>query len=526
MSTDPLRGQETNVPVTLAYQGPGQADAVPDRPGLAPTHSVVPQGERFGDYVLLKELGRGGMGVVYQAYEPGLDRMVALKMILPGGLPGDADLRRFQTEASAAGRLQHPHIVKVHRVGVHEGRHFYSMAFIDGSSLAQRLARGPLPGRGAARLVATIARAIDHAHQQGILHRDLKPANILLDAQDQPHVTDFGLAKQFTADTGQTRTGAVMGTPGSMAPEQAAGEKTLTPACDVYGLGALLYELLTTRPPFRGETVIDTLTQVKECEPAPPRLLNPRVDRDLETICLKCLSKSPRDRYPSAAALAADLERYLAGESINARSLNLVDQLTRALEHSHYDVEFRPYGTMLYVFAAIVGTAHLIKHVLGVLHQGPEWVVAAITVLQFVLLFLVFWRWRSSGLMPRTTAERQLWSVWVGYVTTCSLIGVSTRVMHGPEAIVSGQMYPYFGVVGGLAFFVLGSSYWGGFYAISLAFFALGLGLAWAPQWGALAFGGLWVVTLVVVGSRLRRLGREKEMQEEKTITSVAREGR
>jgi hypothetical protein len=516
MSDDPIR-KDSHQPPTVGFFGAPvpQPTEKTTSASAGPPASRIPEGERFGEFVLLGEVGRGGMGVVYRAYEVKLDRVVAVKMILPGALASEAELQRFNIEASATARLHHPHIVKVHRVGIHEDRHYYSMDFIEGPSLAQRLAHGPMPSRPAARYVAMIARAIHHAHEQGILHRDLKPANILVDAADQPHVTDFGLAKQFTSDTSQTRTGALMGTPGSMAPEQAAGEKNLTPACDVYGLGALLYELLTARPPFKAETVIDTLYQVMEHEPVPPRLLNPRVDRDLETICLKCLRKAPRDRYGSAAELAADLDRYLHGESIQARSLNMVDQLARMLGRSQYDLEFRHYGSMLYVFAVIVGTAHIIKHFLIAGRQAVAWIVG-VQVVQFALLILVVGRWRRSGsLVPRTTAERQLWSVWISYVVTCALMGLCTHWLYGEEALYEGKLYPYYALVGGMAFFVLGSSYWGRCYAISMAFLVLGLVLAWFPGWGALGFGGVWVMALVTLGTHLRGLGLEKGEQEE-----------
>ncbi len=238
-------------------------------------------------------------------------------MILTGQLASSEDVARFHREAEAAANLDHPNIVPIYEVGEHEGQHYFSMKLVEGGSLAQGVAAGE--GRGAskedqkkaAELVATIARAVHHAHQRGILHRDLKPGNILIDAHGQPNVTDFGLARRVEGDPGHTRTGSIVGTPSYMPPEQARSEKVLTTGVDVYSLGAILYELLTGRPPFRADTPLDTVLQVLDCEPERPRKLNPRIDLDLETICLKCLEKDPAKRYGSAKALAEDLERWL-----------------------------------------------------------------------------------------------------------------------------------------------------------------------------------------------------------------------
>jgi hypothetical protein len=463
----------------------------------------------FGDYEVLGELGRGGMGVVYKAWEPGLRRHVALKMLLPGAVGDEAEVRRFHTEAAAAAGLHHPHIVAVHRVGSLDGRHFFSMDFIDGPSLAQRLAEGPLPGRTAARYLAAVARAIHHAHQHGILHRDLKPANVLLDDKDEPHVTDFGLAKHLGADAGQTRTGALLGTPSYMAPEQASGSRALGPACDVYGLGALLYELLTARPPFRGETPLDTLLQVLEVQPVPPRLLNPRVDRDLETIALKCLEKDPRARYATALELAEDLERYLHGESIHARSLNLVDRLARTLERSQLDVEFSAYGSLLYWVALIVGLTYAVKYYLVSTRQ-PIALVLGSQAVMFALMCLAFWRYRRHRLLPRTAAERQMWSVWIGYLTACLLISWVSQALFGSDKLYESILYPYYSLAAGVAFFALGSHYWGWCYAIGLAFFAVPGLMLLHMSWAGPEFAGLWVLTLLTIGTRLRRLGRTR----------------
>ena len=379
---------------------------------------TVPMPPEFGDdYELLEELARGGMGVVYKARQKSLNRIVALKMILPGRLTSAEDLERFRREAEATARLQHPNIVAVHEVGEFEGQHFYSMDYIDGPSLAKRLLQGPFPNRVAARYILLIARAIDHVHRHGILHRDLKPSNILLDSHDEPHITDFGLAKKIGGDSTQTRAGVVMGTPSYMAPEQAAGKiQELGPACDVYGLGAVLYELLTGRPPFRSETPLDTVVHVLEKEPAPPRLLNPKIERDLETICLKCLEKDPSRRYKSAEELAQDLERFLAGEPVQARPFNMIDRLARTLERSHHAAEFHSWGTMLFLFGGIVLLGHLLAFWLLETEQ-PKALLWSARLGQFAAMALIFLRFRGSeNLLPTSTAERQLWSIWLGYV--------------------------------------------------------------------------------------------------------------
>ena len=324
-ATDPLiRSLRRVLRPESADPTPPPASTLPPSAG---TDSDPPT--KVAGYEILGELGRGGMGVVYKARQPGLNRAVALKMILAAEHAGAERRARFRAEGEAVARLSHPNIVQVYEVGEHGGLPYYSLEFCPGGSLAQRLDGGPLPYREAAALVRILALAVDHAHQQGILHRDLKPANVLLDGGGQPKVTDFGLAKRIEEE-GKTPSGAIVGTPGYMAPEQAGGRtKEVGRAADVYGLGALLYECLTGRPPFKAASAAETLLQVLSQEPAPPRALQPGVPRDLEVICLECLRKEPHRRYPTAGDLAADLQAFLENRPIRARAAGRAERAWR-----------------------------------------------------------------------------------------------------------------------------------------------------------------------------------------------------
>jgi tetratricopeptide (TPR) repeat protein/predicted Ser/Thr protein kinase len=314
-------------------------------------------GERFGDYDLLAEAGRGGMGVVFRARQRQLNRIVALKMIVAGRLADDAHIRRFYAEARAAARLHHPGIVPVYEVGEHDGQHFLSMAFVEGSDLGALVSRGALPVVQAAKLIKEAAEAVQYTHERGIIHRDLKPQNILVDGTGRPQITDFGLAKDVRADGMTTATGTVLGTPSYMAPEQAEGATAeIGPAADVYSLGATLYHLLTGQPAFHSTKPIETLQHLLDREPTLPRCLNPAIPKDLETICLTCLRKDPQRRYHSASALAEDLHRWLNREPICARPV------TRRRKFWLW-CRRRPATVLLLVLlmAAIVGPA-LISH--------------------------------------------------------------------------------------------------------------------------------------------------------------------
>src|SRR5262249_38492676 len=289
----------------------------------------------LGDYELLDEVGRGGQGVVFRARQKSLNRIVALKVIGLGQWATQAHLKRFRLEAEAAASLDHPCIVPIYEVGESDGRCYFSMKFVEGGQLDEVVKRAPLSIRQAVELITKIARTVHYAHEHGILHRDIKPGNILVDAKREPNLTDFGLARLVESESTVTRTVEVLGTPSYMAPEQATGNNNkLTSATDVYGLGAVLYQLLTKHPPFAGGTTYETIKLLLETEPRQPRLWNRKVDRDLSTICLKCLEKDPQGRYPSALALAEDLERWLKYQPIQARSTGVLTRGRKWLQRN------------------------------------------------------------------------------------------------------------------------------------------------------------------------------------------------
>ncbi len=520
--------------------GPERAvdgDAVTVGATTTPLGTLPLQDRYHAGYQLLEEIGRGGMGVVFKARQVTLNRIVALKMILSGPFAANQELTRFRAEAEAIAQLQHPNIVQIYEVNEwragdgNPGSPFFSLEYVEGGSLADRIRGTPWASLPAAELVRTLALAMHRAHQQGIIHRDLKPGNILLTSDGVPKITDFGLAKRVlrteapptlgsSEPNASTLPGQILGTPSYMAPEQAESRWTdIGPATDVYALGAILYELLTGRPPFKAETPLDTIMHVLSAQPAPPRLLNSKVDRDLETICLKCLEKDPRLRYPTAQALANDLERYQHGDAIEASSVNLLSRLTRALEHKDHAAEFRSWGTMLLCFAAIIFVGHAITFVSMAFH-GPEWFDWVARGAQFGLSALIFLRYRPHTVLPTTAAERQLWSIWIGYLLAYFCTVLMTRLLVREEIIGRGAegaerwkqllIYPISAMLSGMAVFTMGSNYWNRYYLFGMAFFVLALLMPFHLQWAPLELGTLWAVCLVAIGLHLRRLGREQ----------------
>jgi serine/threonine protein kinase len=440
-----------------------------------PTGAAFPD---FGAYEVECELGRGGMGVVYKAKQKGLDRPVALKMILCGQLANEEQLGRFRDEARLAAKLHHPNIVSIYEAGELLGQPYFAMQYVGGPSLTSKLCGGALPADEAAQLLLTIACAVEHLHQHGIVHRDLKPSNILLDEAGVPYVTDFGLVKTLAGDSQRTRTGVIVGTPSYMAPEQAAGKGGhVGPLSDVYSLGAILYEMLTGRPPFRESTPLDTLVQVLEGEPRPPSELNREVPHDLELICLRCLEKDAARRYPSAAALAQDLERFLTGEAVEARDVGLGRRLLRWSRRE----------------PALV--AHLIT--LGgctLIAQTAYHLTYAVSASFHFLIIGILVAWMAASYACQLLLNQQRWAdttrfIWVGLD-----VAFFTLILHVDDAFVSPLIvgYPLLVAASGLWFRV--TLVW-----FTTAIAALSFAVLMALNWDAVIDAHKYVMFLVVV---------------------------
>jgi serine/threonine-protein kinase len=477
-------------------------------PALAPPPApgsfvpgVTPLPASFDDYELLEEVGRGGMGIVYRARQKSLDRVVAVKMLLRRDLATAADLARFRSEAEAAARLDHPGIVSIFEVGECGGHPFYSMRFIEGTTLAKRLASGGVPPREAATILARVAEAVDAAHRGGVLHRDLKPSNILIDAAGKPHVSDFGLAKRIEADQDVTHTGAILGTPCYMSPEQAAGSRgDVGPTSDVWSLGAILYQTLTGRPPFQAANPMDTLLAVLESDPPVPRSLDPGVNRDLEMIALKSLQKPQDLRYASAADLAADLRAFLAGEPVAARRGGLSDIVARLFRETHHATVLENWGLLWMWHSVVVLTLCVVTDVLAWQGVMSRWPYVVLWGGGLAVWAPIFWALRHrTG--PVTAVERQIAHIWGGSVIASVMLFWVEALLALPALTLS----PVLALLAGIVFFAKAGILSGVFYIQAALLFATALVMCVAPAWQHVIFGLVSAACFFVPGLKYAR---------------------
>lgn len=474
--------------------------AAPPAPGgFVP--GVTPLPASFDDYELLEEVGRGGMGIVYRARQKSLDRIVAVKMLLRRDLATAADLARFRSEAEAAARLDHPGIVSIFEVGECGGHPFYSMRFIEGTTLAKRLAAGDVPTREAATILARVAEAVDAAHRGGVLHRDLKPSNILIDAAGKPHVSDFGLAKRIEADQDVTHTGAILGTPCYMSPEQAAGSRgDVGPPSDVWSLGAILYQTLTGRPPFQAANPMDTLLAVLESDPPVPRSFDPGVNRDLEMIALKSLQKPQDLRYASAAALAADLRAFLAGEPVAARSGGLTEIVARLFRETHHATVLENWGLLWMWHSVVVLTLCVVTDVVAWQGVVSRWPYVVLWGGGLAVWAPIFWALRHrTG--PVTAVERQIAHVWGGSVIASVMLFWVEALLELPALTLS----PVLALLAGIVFFAKAGILSGVFYIQAAVLFATALVMCLVPAWQHIIFGLVSAACFFVPGLKYAR---------------------
>jgi serine/threonine protein kinase len=486
--------------------------AVFDLPTIGAEESAAPLANfpEVDGYEILEVIGHGGMGVVYKARQQGLNRLVALKMVLAGASASPQDLARFRAEAEAVAQLQHANIVQIFEIGEQGGCPYLALEYVDGGSLAEHLDGTPVAPRQAAELVLALARAVDHAHERGIVHRDLKPANVLLQADGTPKITDFGLAKRRESEQIHTQTGAILGSPSYMAPEQASGRASdIGPATDVYALGVVLYELLTGRPPFKGASVIETIEQVRENDPVPPRFLQPKTPRDLETICLKCLEKRPSRRYPSAAALAADLRAALDNEPIHAQSLTLLDQVARTISHHGFDARFQGIARRLLVIAPIPLALHLAAYLLfaGKTYYPQAMVATTATMMLTLIPVLLLTGLPTLRSVPKWQ-RRHFLTVWVGHLTAMAVIlfvALVSTPANRPELLL--MVYPLWAVTAATTFLAHATEA-GVYYVVAALLFITAMGLALIPVWAPLAIAVIMSANMVFQGIYLQRSTR------------------
>lgn len=440
---------------------------------------------RLGDYELQEEVGRGGMGVVYRAWQISLKREVAVKMLLRGQWASAEDQRRFRHEAQAAGRLNHPLIVPVYEVSEHQGRLFFTMEYVHGETLAEQLQHGPIDPDRTAQLLADVALAVQSAHDNGILHRDIKPSNILIDDQGQPRITDFGLARHMAGSAPITHTGAVLGTPAYMSPEQAAGSRgEVSAATDIYSLGSVLYHMLTGRPPFEAASPMDVVLSVLEQDPTPARMINPKVDRDLEMIVSRCLQKPTDLRYPTAARLADDLNAYLNDEPISARSGRLTHVVARLLRETHHATILQNWGLLWMWHSLVLLVVCLLTNGLHLAGNQNRWSYFLLWTAGLGTWAAVFWTIRQR-MGPVTFVERQIAHIWAASMASIAALFPLEYLMGFPALTLS----PVLGLSSGMVFLIKAGMLSGAFYIQAGVLFAVSGIMACWPQYGHAAFG-------------------------------------
>ena len=486
--------------IDFVKRPPTNATTLPRSNPSAPTN-ILQLPCTFGDYDLLAEIGRGGMGVVYKAWDKTLERHVALKMILRGVHATSADLQRFRSEAQAAGGLTHANIVPIYQVGEQDGQAYFSMKYVAGKTLAGVMADKPLHPRQAAQYMIAIARAVQHAHEKGILHRDLKPSNILIDENGLPLVTDFGLAKRVEGGESLTGTGAIVGTPSYMAPEQAEGTKNPTTACDVYSLGAILYELLTGRPPFLAASAVETLLLVRSEEPVRPRALNPQIDVDLEFICRKCLEKRPEHRYASAGKLADDLEAFLHGEPVSARSSDLVYFFSRILRETHHAPVLENWGLLWMWHSVAIFLLCVVTSAMYFFVVRESWPYMALWSICLIAWAAIFWNLRRRG-GPVTFVERQIAHSWAAGV----IASIGIFIVEIQLGLPVLTLTPVLAVAAGMVFLVMAGTLSGWFYIAAGLCFLSAVPMAYlGPPWSPLLFGVVSAIGFFIPGLKYYR---------------------
>ena len=474
--------------------------------GDTPAPETTLVGTQVGPYRIEAEIARGGMGVVYRARQEGLERPVALKLISTGVLAGDEERKRFRIEAEAAAKLEHPGIIAIHEIGSWQGYEYFSMSLVEGATLQSRVDDGVFDDSESARLVRDVARAVGYAHREGIVHRDLKPDNILLGKDGRPLVTDFGLAKwhregSMLSRIGLTRTGQVLGTPHYMSPEQASGRSQGDASTDIYSLGAILYALLTGQPPHLGSSAAEVLRSALQDEPENPRKIRREIAQDLENICLKAMRAEPDERYATADALSDDLDRFLSGEATSAAGSGLLDRVAREIRRDQHQDYFQDWGQTLYALGVIIFVAHVSIFALAQ-SKFPYWATYWLprSVMLAAIAALIY-RARGGAILPRSVAERPVWSIWLGYLASLGVINL-VLIIGGIETTA---LFPIAAALSGFGFIAMAGHVWGGSAIFGLLFLNVSLLAVLFPTAAPLIFGASWLISLFALGRHYRQ---------------------